>query len=85
MALLNPGIIAQAATAHSLSSIYASDNLSLQLDAASDINTAIGLGLYTATIDVTDNSAQDIQNLMNLLQQLGYEVSLSDVTLTLTW
>jgi hypothetical protein len=49
------------------------------------INTAINGGLFTCTVSVSGYAALDIQNNMNILSQLGYGVSLSSTTLTLTW
>lgn len=84
MALLSPGFICSANVARFGASNLSSD-IEIQLDAAAAINTAIESYLFTCTLSITSESAIDIQNLTNLLQNLGYTFSISGTTLTINW
>lgn len=49
------------------------------------INTAVNSGLFTCTASMTGYASLDIQDNMQMLSQLGYTVSLSGTTLTVSW
>lgn len=49
------------------------------------INSAINSGLFSTTASLSGISAQDRQTAMNMLQALGYTVSLTASTLTISW
>lgn len=81
----NPGPLCAAPFARSLASIKAGgDQPTINaIDVA--VNTAINSGLFSATASVSGLSSQDIQNNMNMLQQLGYTVTISGTTMTISW
>ena len=49
------------------------------------IVTAINSGLFTCTASVSGYTSLDVQDNMNMLSQMGYTVSLSSTTLTISW
>lgn len=61
------------------------ENSEIQAAVSAVLNTAIGNGLFTTTLSMVGYVSQEIQNTMNLLQALGYTVSLSGTTLTISW
>lgn len=86
MANVSFGEIAPAAGARSLATAYASGNeVALHAAIASAVNTAIAGGLFTTTVSCSAYSAQSTENQMNLCSGLGYTVSYSGTTLTLSW
>lgn len=84
MAILTGGVICESQIARQYAAAMGS-GVELRLDAAGAINTAIESSLYSTTLSVSGESSEDIQGLMNQLQALGYTVSLSSTTLTITW
>jgi|HubBroStandDraft_2_1064218.scaffolds.fasta_scaffold07370_7 hypothetical protein len=86
MAAVSFGEIAPAAGARSLATSYASGNeTALHAAIATQINSAITSGLFTCTVACSAYSAQSVENQMNLCSGLGYTVSYSGTTLTLSW
>lgn len=85
MAVLIPGLYPEAQTARSLASLKGGGDIPIQIAVNSAINTAINSGLFSCTASMSGYSAAQIQDNMNLLSQMGYTVSLSSTTLTLTW
>ena len=87
MATNSVGIFIPAATAHELSTMTdeSHTDIPLQILIMAAIGVAMTAGLYTATADMTGYDPIQVQSLMNVLRGLGYGVSYSGVTLTLTW
>lgn len=49
------------------------------------INTAINSGLFSTTASMSGIAAQDVQNMMGILNGLGYVISYAGTTLTISW
>ena len=52
---------------------------------ASAIVTAVGSGLFTASVDVTTSASQDVQYVTALLNQGGYTCSNDGTNLVINW
>lgn len=86
MAMVSWGEIAPASAARSLATAFASGTESaLHAAIASAVNTAIANKLFTTTVAGAAYSASAIQNQMVLCEGLGYTVSYSTTTITLSW
>ena len=86
MAMTSWGEIAPASAARSLAGSYASGTeTALHAAIATAINTAIASGLFTTTVLASAYTSQQIQNQMVLCEGLGYTVSYSVSTITLSW
>ena len=83
--ITSPGLIPTATYARSMASKLNAGDQPAQNVMADAILTAVNLGLFTADGSVSGYGAEDIQNVMNTLSNLGYGVSLSSTTLTATW
>lgn len=68
-----------------LNAATASSDQAVQAAIVTAINTAVASGLYTCTASMSGKAQADIQYWMGLLSGLGYTVSYSGTTLTLTW
>lgn len=85
MSLTQNGLIPQAQIARELASSAANTEIVLLLAVAATLKTAITSGLFTTTQSVTGKAAVDIQQIMNMLENLGYTVALAGTTLTISW
>ena len=87
MATSNVGLLYPAATIHELSvkTDEAHTDVPLQLLIMAAVGVAAAAGLYTATADLETYDSLQAQSLINALNGLGYGVSYSGHTLTLTW
>jgi len=87
MATTNVGILIPATTAHELTNVndVTASDIPLQGVIAGDILTAVAAGLFTTSASVTGYNSLQVQSLINALNGLGYGVSYSGHTITLTW
>lgn len=85
MAVLTPNLYPSAQMARSLAGKLNAGDQSVQNTIDVAINTAINAGLFTCTASVSSVGNDKLNDAMNLLQQLGYTVSLSSTTLTISW
>lgn len=85
MAFQNDGLIPSAVAAHEASTDHAGTQTTLMSLAAADIAAATSAGNYTCTVSVSEQTSNDIQYLMEALHGLGYTISLSGTTLTVSW
>ena len=56
-----------------------------QAACATSINAAVAAGAFTSTVSTTNYPSLVIQDKIGLLASLGYTVSYSGTTITLTW
>lgn len=84
MSVLTGGVICASGTARRIAGTVTLTDV-LLIAAATAINTAIGLYLFTCTVSVSGKTSQNIQILTNQLQALGYTWSISGTTLTINW
>lgn len=84
MAVSTGGVICAAETARRIAGTLTLSDV-LLIAAATAINTAVGLYLFTTTVSVSGKTSQNIQILTNRLQALGYTWSISGTTLTINW
>ena len=88
MASVSWGEIAPAAAARSLAGSFASGTeTALHAAIATAINAAIASGLFTTTVSASSyvTIPVAIQSQMVLLEGLGYTVSYSGTTITISW
>lgn len=86
MALTAPSFpIPPAITARNYACVKNGGDESVIKAIASAILTAVDGGLFTCTASMSGYGSLDVQNAMNALSQLGYTVSLSSTTLTVSW
>ena len=87
MSTTNVGILWPAATVHeaAVKTDEAHTDLPLQLIIMSAVGVAATAGLYTATADLSGYDSLQAQGLMNALNGLGYTISYSGHTLTISW
>ena len=52
---------------------------------AAAITTAVNSGLFSTTASMSGYTDLNVQTNMNVLSQMGYTVSLSSTTLTVSW
>lgn len=52
---------------------------------ASGILTAVSSGLFTASVDVSSSLSQDVQYVTALLNQGGYQASVTGTNLVINW
>ena len=71
--------------AHLSSLQIAQSQTELTVDIATAISTAIGSGLFTASIPVTSDLSVDVQYCMALLNQAGYAVSNDGTNIVVSW
>jgi len=79
------GLYDSAVTARSYAGKKNAGDQPVQNVIAAAITTAVNGGLFTTTASVSGYAALDIQTNMNILTQMGYTVSLSGTTLTISW
>jgi hypothetical protein len=85
MSLSTPSVIFYASSTARMFASIPSTIGTLELSVCDDISIAVGDGVFSTTSSVSGETATDIQEIMNILQQLGYTVSLSSTTLTISW
>jgi len=86
MATVSWGEIAPAAAARALAGSYASaTETALHAAIATAVNAAIASGLFTTTVAASAYTASMVQNQMVLCEGLGYTVSYSGTTITISW
>lgn len=86
MAMTSWGEIAPAQAARSLAGSFSSGTeVALHAAIATAINAAIASGLFTTTVSASAYTASQVQNQMLLCEGLGYTVSYSVTTITLSW
>lgn len=79
------GLYISAINARSLAAIKNGGDQPVQNVIAAAIATAVNSGLFTTTASMVGYTAANIQNNMNVLSQMGYTVTLSSTTLTVSW
>lgn len=86
MASVSWGEIAPAAAARAIAGSFASaTEIALHAAIATAINLALTTGLFTTTVAASAYTASMVQNQMVLLEGLGYTVSYSGTTITVSW
>lgn len=85
MATSAPYFYPQAQFARSMASSPAGGDVPLQIAIQAVIETAIAAGLFTTTISLSAYTPLQIQAQMEILRGLGYTVSYSGSTLTISW
>jgi hypothetical protein len=85
VALFVPGVICNAPVARAY--VYGrTTQTALEVQISQSINKAINLGISQAVIGgVSTQDPLDIQNVIRLVTNLGYDVSLAGDLLTLNW
>ena len=85
MASVSWGEIAPAAAARALSGFASATEAALHAAIATAVNAAIASGLFTTTVAASAYTASMVQNQMVLCEGLGYTVSYSGTTITISW
>lgn len=79
------GNICGAQRARNLSNLQGLNDQPVENAISEALNTAIGSGLFTTTVDMSTYSAQNIQVWIQILNGLSYTTSYSVSTLTISW
>lgn len=87
MAAVSFGEIAPAGAARAMAGFASGSELALHAAIATAINSAIASGLFTTTVSASSylTIPTSIQNQMVLMEGLGYTVSYSGTTITISW
>ena len=71
--------------AHEASSHPTDTQTELMVDVGTAILTAIGSGLFTASVNVTSDNSRDVLDVTTLLNQGGYTCSNDGTNLVVNW
>lgn len=85
MALISANEIIPAFNARLVAQQFSQGDNTLQANIATSINAAVASGLFTCTVACAAFTPLNIQDKIVLLTSLGYGMSYSGSTLTLTW